>query len=118
MNRNMAYFKIGLRVFWRTEVRQPILVLMRATGRATGMIIMPAIWVIGMTILLIMSFMTLEGTFVGFWLFRAPLHTSWTIVWLCRGSAILWIIGLSFLLLRHIIRIGKGAAEKIDEEPI
>ena len=87
----MSAFTKGLGIFWRTELR--MLVLHLAT-------------IISAAVMAVAFALSIVGLAWGFWLFRAPAHTSWSTVWVCRGSAVLWLIFIAYALYRHIVRLG------------
>ncbi len=93
MNGDMAYFRKGLRVCWRSVSDSlPVTV--------------------SMVILVATIYLSIYGLFHGFfWLDRAPLHTPWGVVWLCRVAAMIWVASLSFLWWRHMVRLGKESAD-------
>ena len=87
----MSAFTKGLGIFWRTELR--------AVGFQLAMIISAVIMATAFIL-------ALAGLAWGFWLFHVPVHTSWSTVWVYRGSAILWLIFMAYALYRHIVRLG------------
>ena len=87
----MSRFTKGFRIFWRTELR--MLVPYLAT-------------IISAAVMAVAFALSIVGLAWGFWLFRAPAHTSWSTVWVCRGSAVLWLIFIAYALYRHIVRLG------------
>ena len=90
----MNAFTKGLGIFWRTELR--LVVLSLAT-------------IISAAVMAVAFALSIVGLAWGFWLFHAPVHTSWSTVWVYRGSAMLWLVFIGYVLIRHITRLGREA---------
>ena len=90
----MSAFTKGLGIFWRTELR---------------MIVITLAMIISAAVMATAYILALAGAAWGFWLFHAPVHTSWSTVWVYRGSAMLWLIFIGYVLVRHITRLGREA---------
>ena len=86
----MSAFTKGLGIFWRTELR----VVAFALAMIISAVVMATAFILA-----------LAGLAWGFWLFHAPVHTSWSTVWVYRGSAMLWLIFMAYALYRHIVRL-------------
>ena len=90
----MSTFTKGLIVFWRTELRPLVRTVMLLTLGGC------------MFCALVLAVL---GSFQGFfWLFSNPVHTPWRLVWLSRGSAMVWFLFIACLLYRHILRLGNS----------
>lgn len=87
----MSAFTKGLGIFWRTELR---------------MVVIPLALIASGILMAVALVLALVGMARGFWLFHAHVHTSWSTVWVFRGSAMLWLIFIAYALYRHIVRLG------------
>lgn len=97
----MSTFTKGLGVFWRTELRlvaPPLAAITSARVMAVALIL-----VVGGAFILALT--------DGLWLFRAPAHHPLILVWMTRGSALMWIFFLAGALYRHIMRLGNAGQE-------
>ena len=90
----MSAFTKGLGIFWRTELR---------------LVVLPLATIISAVVMAVAFILSIAGLAWGFWLFHAPVHTSWSTVWVYRGSAMLWLIFIGYVLVRHITRLGREA---------
>jgi len=90
----MNAFTKGLGVFWRTELR---------------LVVTPLATIISAVVMACAFILAIAGLAWGFWLFHAPVHTPWSTVWVYRGSAMLWLIFIGYVLVRHITRLGREA---------
>lgn len=53
--------------------------------------------------------LTVAGALRGFWLFSNPVHTPWWLMWVSRGSAMVWFLLIGTKLYRHIMRLGNAS---------
>lgn len=90
----MSVFTKGLGIFWRTELR---------------LVVLPQATIISAAVMAVAFALSIVGLAWGFWLFHAPVHTSWSTVWVYRGSAMLWLVFIGYVLIRHITRLGREA---------
>ncbi|OCX69438.1 hypothetical protein A6M27_08205 [Acidithiobacillus thiooxidans] len=90
----MNAFTKGLGIFWGTELR---------------LVVLPLATIISAAIMAVAFILAIAGLAWGFWLFHAPVHTSWSTVWVYRGSAMLWLVFIGYVLVRHITRLGREA---------
>ena len=90
----MSTFTRGMSVFWRTELRVAVSFL--AMIVAGGLMIAALL-------------LAVAGAFWGFWLCSNPAHTPWWLVWLSRGSAMVWLLFITCALYRHILRLGTAS---------
>ncbi|MDA8377773.1 MAG: hypothetical protein M0Z50_12115 [Planctomycetia bacterium] len=87
----MSAFTKGLGIFWRTELR---------------LVVLPLATITSAVVMAVAFIFSIAGLARGFWLFHAPMHTSWDTVWVYRRSAMLWLIFIAYALYRHIVRLG------------
>lgn len=99
MKGDFAYFKAGLRILFKAEELQKLMLFLAA--------------VMVVCIMVVTLICAALGLVAGFWLFSAkPAHISWNFVWMCRTSGSIWFLFLCAVLWRHIVYLGKNADRK------
>ncbi|MCR2830528.1 hypothetical protein NR402_09575 [Acidithiobacillus ferrooxidans] len=73
------------------------------------MLVLPLAKIISVVVMAVAFILAIVGLAWGFWLFQAPVHTSWSTVWVYRGSAILWLTFIGYVLVWYITRLGREA---------
>ena len=91
----MSAFARGIKVFWRAEL-WPL-------ARTIMLLTLGGCMICALVLAVLGAFQDF------FWLFSDPVHTPWRLVWLSRGSAMVWLLYITLALYRHILRLGNAS---------